>query len=54
MSPVDLAALIEHGAAAPAHEALYTAFILVAGSGLGAVFYAAGLGLTRLGKGAAR
>lgn len=45
MSPVDLAAFVEHGAATPAHEALYTAYILVAWSGLGALILAAGMGV---------
>lgn len=45
MSPVDLAALIEHGAATPAHQAIYTAFILIGGTGLGALLYAGGAGV---------
>jgi hypothetical protein len=43
VSPFDLAALIENGAATPAHHTLYTAFVLIGGTGLGAVLYAAGM-----------
>lgn len=45
MSPVDLAALIEHGAATPAHQALYTAFVLIGGTGMGLLLTAAGMSI---------
>lgn len=45
MSPVDLAALIQHGPATPAHQALYTAFVLIGGTGMGLLLTAAGMSL---------
>lgn len=43
MSPIDLAALVQHGAATPAHEAVYTAYVLIGGTGMGLLLTAAGM-----------